>query len=104
MVLLAREAHVVVAGGAGGVKCCSPTQDCPGLEKLPALVHTEDCRAALHGIAFLRQAHMRTSRTGYLKWAGIGAALLWQAALVVGFFALAVWLWPAAHREPICAK
>ena len=108
VVLLAREAHVVVAGGmrtlsatwlgiggAGGVKCCSPTQDCPGLEKLPALVHTEDCRAALHGIAFLRQAHMRTSRTGYLKWAGIGAALLWQAALVVGFFALAVWLWPA---------
>ena len=25
--------------------------------------------------------------------------LLWQAALVVGFFALAVWLWPAGLLE-----
>lgn len=38
---------------------------------------------------------MRTSRAGYPRWAGIGVALLWQAALVIGFFALAIWLWPA---------
>ena len=38
---------------------------------------------------------MRTSKARYPKWAGIGAAFLWQAALVVGSFAWAIWLWPA---------
>lgn len=42
---------------------------------------------------------MQTSRTGYPEWAGIGVALLWQLALVVGFFALATWLWPAGLLE-----
>ena len=38
---------------------------------------------------------MRTYRAGYPQWAGIGVALVWQLTLVVGFFALAIWLWPA---------
>jgi len=38
---------------------------------------------------------MRISRVGYSKWAGVGVALLWQVAFVIGIFVLAVWLWPA---------
>ena len=37
---------------------------------------------------------MRTSTFGYSKWAGVGVALLWQIALVVVVFALAILLWP----------
>lgn len=45
---------------------------------------------------------MWTSRVGYSKWAGVGVALLWQAAFVIGIFALAVWLWPAGlPRTPL---
>jgi len=42
---------------------------------------------------------MHTSRTGYPARTGAGVVLLWQLALVVGFFALAIWLWPAGLLE-----
>lgn len=42
---------------------------------------------------------MQTSTTGYPKRARIVVAFLWQLTLVVGFFALATWLWPADLLE-----
>jgi len=48
---------------------------------------------------------MQTSRTGYPDRTGAGAgagasiAFLWQLGLVVGFFALAIWLWPTGLLE-----
>lgn len=42
---------------------------------------------------------MQTSKTDCLEWAAIGVAFLWQVGLVVGFFALAIWLWPAGLLE-----
>ncbi|HKI65447.1 MAG TPA: hypothetical protein VKA16_12585 [Burkholderiales bacterium] len=42
---------------------------------------------------------MQTFKTGYSEWAGIGVAFVWQLALVVGFFALAIWLWPVGLME-----
>lgn len=42
---------------------------------------------------------MHTSRTDYPARTGAGVAFLWQLALVVGFFALAIWLWPAGLLE-----
>ena len=42
---------------------------------------------------------MHTSRTGYPARTGAGVVFLWQLALVVGFFALAIWLWPAGLLE-----
>ena len=37
---------------------------------------------------------METSRLGFADWLDVGFELLTQLALVVGIFALAIWLWP----------
>lgn len=37
---------------------------------------------------------MRTAKLYRPQWIGVGVAFLWQLALVVGFFVLAIWLWP----------
>ena len=42
---------------------------------------------------------MRTANIYRSEWISIGVALLWQLTLVVGFFALAIWLWPAGLLE-----
>ena len=42
---------------------------------------------------------MRTANIYRSEWISIGVALLWQLTLVVGFFALAIWLWPAGMLE-----
>ena len=42
---------------------------------------------------------MHTSRTGYAGRTGSCIAFLWRLALVVGFFALAIWLWPNGLLE-----
>jgi hypothetical protein len=42
---------------------------------------------------------MLTSGTDYPKWTGIGVAVLWRLALILGFFAMAIWLWPAGLLE-----
>ena len=42
---------------------------------------------------------MQTSRAGYPGRTGLWVAFLWQLALVVGFFALAIWLWPIGLLE-----
>ncbi len=39
---------------------------------------------------------MHTSKTSYPVWVGICVAYLWRLALVVGYFALALWLWPGS--------
>jgi hypothetical protein len=42
---------------------------------------------------------MQTSRTGYPGRTGTYVAFLWQLTLLVGFFALAIWLWPIGLLE-----
>lgn len=42
---------------------------------------------------------MRTAKLYRLQWIGVGVAFLWQLALVVGFFVMAAWLWPAGLLE-----
>jgi NhaP-type Na+/H+ and K+/H+ antiporter len=42
---------------------------------------------------------METSETGFRRWAGVGIRILWPLALIVGFFALAIWLWPTGLLE-----
>jgi hypothetical protein len=42
---------------------------------------------------------MHTSKASCRKWPGIGIVILWQLGLVVGSFALALWLWPAGLLE-----
>ena len=42
---------------------------------------------------------MRTAKLHRPQWIGVGVAILWQLALVVGFFAMAIWLWPADLLE-----
>ena len=37
---------------------------------------------------------METSNLGFADWLDVGFELLTQLALVVGIFALAIWLWP----------
>ena len=42
---------------------------------------------------------MQSSRTGYAGRTLSCVAFLWQLALVAGFFALAIWLWPNGLLE-----
>ena len=42
---------------------------------------------------------MRTAKLYRPEWIGVGVAFLWQLALVIGFFVMATWLWPAGLLE-----
>ena len=42
---------------------------------------------------------MQTSDSGFRARTGVSVAFLWQLAVVAGFFALAIWLWPSGLLE-----